>query len=325
MLRQKSRDLLDTIRFLPKATRRRIYLATSIAATMTTTGIYVALQTTELKRFVNHLQMYRMRMPMPVDEKLDNLLREETIKMKLDHRDRHLHLFNTFGCDIYSIGNLHLPTGAYIGVPFTFNLESIRQLKTDDIRLLGRYKTKRTRDSPVIKKLFGSLILSDDAKRFAFAHQLHLLSSSYFFIKSFNIMAMTALYMWIVPRFNRWLGLHDTRVASRLWPRRMMGALLCFFFVTSITIVSDQFLDYVYDLRCLRQTIRQNQQHVQGGREFYEKLIERNQTMFELLADRGPEFFTPNGNVKRLFGLYTTSFSTHLDLVNSYSATNNES
>lgn len=59
LLRQKFRNLYDTIRFLPKVTRRRIYLSTSLVTTMTTTGIYVGLQTTKIETFVNHLQMYR--------------------------------------------------------------------------------------------------------------------------------------------------------------------------------------------------------------------------------------------------------------------------
>ncbi|XP_027200031.2 transmembrane protein 177-like [Dermatophagoides pteronyssinus] len=326
LLRQKFRNLYDTIRFLPKVTRRRIYLSTSLVTTMTTTGIYVGLQTTKIETFVNHLQMYRMKMPFPVNEKLIDLLNETIKNDGFKFNSKRIDLFNTFGCDIYSIGNVHLPTGAYIGVPFTFNLESIRQLNTDDIRLLGRYKTKRSRDSPVIKQLFESLILSDDAKQFALSHQLHLLSSSYFFIKSLNIMTMTGLYMWLVPKFNRSLGFYESNNLTRslrLLPR-MCGALFCMFLMTTITIVSDQFLDYIYDLNCLRKTIRQNDQHIHGGCEFYQKLIKRNQAMYELLADHGPKFFNKNGDVKRLFGLYTTSYSTHLDFLNSQTTNNND-
>lgn len=124
---------------------------------------------------------------------------------------------------------------------------------------------------------------------------------------------MTALYMWIVPRFNR-LRQVDNR-PSRLLPRTM-GAFLCLFLVTSMTIVADQLLDYIYDLRSLRQTIRRNDQHLKGGQEFYEKLIQRNQALFELLGEQGPKIFTSNGHVKRLFGLYTTSYETHLDYIN---------
>lgn len=315
-IRRNIRDLLDTIRFLPKITRRRIYYGTTALVTISTTGIYAGLQTFSIDLFVNHLQMYKQCQPIPVDPHLYDLLNETFNDERFNFKSKLPFLFNFFGCDIYSIGNLRLPTNAFIGVPFNYNFNSTDELKASDIRLLGLYKTKLTDQSPVIKRLFKSLIISDDAKRFILAHQLNLINSSYFFAKCFNILSSTLFLMWIVPRFNSKLS-NLSKKKFGLLPRTL-GATLCLIFVSFSSILIDQLLDYLYDIRALKQTINNdNIQYKLGAQEYYQKLIDRNCALFELLSDYGPDFYSEDGQQKKMFGLYNISYETHLAILSS--------
>ncbi|KAF7487881.1 hypothetical protein SSS_08699 [Sarcoptes scabiei] len=160
MINKLIKNLYESILFLPKPYRHKLYIGSSVLALTASTSIYISLQTFKIDRFVEHCRC--------ID--LNELLHQVVMDFGPNKLNSPLCIFNFIGNDMYSIGNISLPTA-----------------QSEDIRFLGRFKTKRTAESPIIQQLFRSLLYSTQAKRFALAHEFNLLSSSYFFVKTFNI------------------------------------------------------------------------------------------------------------------------------------------
>lgn len=311
-LTSRVRDLFDSIRFLSKAERRRLYLGTAIGTSSVVTGAYLAIHTVYNENIMKHLQMYRMKFGVPVDPQLYNLLEQTLADMNVDTNSSAA-LFNFVGNEVYSVGSLNLPTGAYIGLPYNFSYTDPSQLKVEQIRLLGQYRTKRSINAPVIKHLFQSLILSEDAKKFAIAHQLNFLTSSYIFVKSANIFLSILGSFLLAPVVNRRLGY--STLQKRL--PRVFGGLACFLAVTVFAgSIIDELLDELYDIRALRRTLKiaPTANYQTGAVEYYSKLINRNKALYELLGDHASQYYTEDGQTKRIFGLWKQSYETHLAL-----------
>ena len=312
-LQTRIRDLSESIRFMSKAERRRVYYATGAITSLTSTGLYLGFHTVYIDNVMQTLQMYKSKMGVPVDVTLNTLL-ERTLQDIEDAGDSSVGLFNFVGNEVYSIGSLHLPNGAYIGVPIYFNFTDVSQLNAGDIRLLGQYRTKRTTNAPVIKRLFDSMILSEQAKQYALAHQLNFLSSSYVLVKSANIFLCTLGSFVLANVLNQKLGF----VASKKRLPRILCGLMCFLSITVITgAVLDQLLDEWYDIRALRQTLKlakAKPEYQIGAIEYYQKLIERNKAMYEMLGDHASHYFTEDGQTRRVFGLLKQSYEKNLAL-----------
>ncbi|KAJ6216782.1 hypothetical protein RDWZM_007939 [Blomia tropicalis] len=318
MFRTKLKDIADSIRFLSKSERRAIYLGTTITLSCAGTGLYFSIHSIANDTVMEQLQMYRKGYGIPVNPNLYQLLQQTIDEMKISDSNTNssVGLFNFVGNDLYSIGSLKLPFGSYIGVPYNYNFINVKQLRIEDIRLLLKFRTKRTTESPVIKKLFESLILSESAKKYAIAHELFWLSSSYLFVKTANILLCTIGSFLLAPTVNRKLGFTGRK---KLIPRLSIG-LLCFTLVTVLAgSIIDQLLDEIYDIRALKQTLQQapNDEYRRGAEEYYSKLIERNCALYELLGPYGSQFYTEDGRTKRLFGLMSQSYENHLILTRS--------
>ncbi|UXI17646.1 hypothetical protein NH340_JMT03589 [Sarcoptes scabiei] len=311
MINKLIKNLYESILFLPKSYRHKLYIGSSVLALTASTSIYVSLQTFKIDRFVEHLQMYRMRMPIPVHQDLNELLHQVVMDFGPNKLNSPLCIFNFIGNDMYSIGNISLPTGAFIGVPYNMNLNSINQLKVEDIRFLGRFKTKRTAESPIIQQLFRSLLYSTQAKRFALAHEFNLLSSSYFFVKTFNIAFNTLIILWFFPKLNK---ISNNSLPKLIGYKKTLLSLSFLMLVISTGILIDHTLDHFYDIWSLKKTIRFNREYLNGAIEYYSKLIDRNKSIFELLGDKRSQFFTSDGRTKKLFGIYSLSYEKHLKI-----------
>jgi hypothetical protein len=78
----------------------------------------------------------------------------------------------------------------------------------------------------------------------------------------------------------------------------------------------DHGLDYAYDVLALRRTLSrlppERLDYRRGAVEFYQKNIERNGALWELLGEHGPRNYTEDGKVKRVWGLWPQSYQTHL-------------
>lgn len=315
-LRSVGRDLVDSIRFMSKSTKRRLYYGTAVVSSLTCTGLFLSYHTVGNQYSVEHLQMYQRLFPVPVNPNLRELLDATLNDMKISAQENTGPvLFSFVGNEIYSLGSLHLPSGAFIGVPFFMQLHNESQLKVKDLRLVGRYRTKLSAEAPTIKKLFGAMIMTDQAKKYAFAHELELLSSSYFIVKAVNLFCCTLGSFLMAPVLNRKLGFTQKKPL----PRICIG-VLCFFTVTlAAGSVIDQLLDEWYDLVATKRVLQtattlSKSEYLTGAIEFYSKLIERNKATFDLLGEYGPQCYTDDGQTRRVFGFLKQSYEPHLIL-----------
>lgn len=317
VLKKAYREFYDTVRFMSVSEKRQAYYVLTGLAATTTTGAYLSLHTRFVKKTVEHLQMYRMRVPIPLSSDMKILL-EQTIEDLSIPVSSNVSLYNFIGPDFYSLGHLKLASGGYIGVPFNFHFKSTRNINPNDLRLLFRYKTKRSMSNPVMQNLINSLVVSDRAKKYCFAHQLYQLNSFYLPAKGLNVMAFTSASLLAIPRLNRHLDMKGPLNKS-------LTAIVVMSFAITLGTLVDHMLDQVWDYRSLKRTLQaasqteHSQEYTLGAIEYYSKLVQRNKALYDLLNDYGPKFFTEDGNARQwLFGLLTYNCENRLLLAQSF-------
>lgn len=184
-----------------------------------------------------------------------------------------------------------------------------------DIRLLGQYRTKQTAESPIVRRLLNALILSDQAKRYVMAHELSLLRSSYLPVKSANVFLFTGASFWIVRVMNGLLQSKSKEFRKSLLNRSLAG--IVWIVAVAVVGVTVDLLDHVYDIRALKRALRSGD-FEQGATEFYQKSIERNRALYELLGHYGPTYYRQNGDIPKLLGLWSVSYRTHLAVIDNW-------
>lgn len=158
-----------------------------------------------------------------------------------------------------------------------------------------------------MKRLSNALVLSPEAKKYAIGHQLNLVSSSYFYMKCLNIFTFTLGGLLLSSKVRNLLQTKNRYL-------KLSSSVCCLFLVAFTGISTDQLLDYLYDLRSMKLVISQTgPEYHSGAIEFYQKLIERNQVLHELLGNM--RFFDEDGSAFRLFGLVRQSYHTNLTLL----------
>lgn len=171
-----------------------------------------------------------------------------------------------------------------------------------------------------MRKLAESLVLSKQAKKYVFAHELCHLQSSFIYVKAFSILTFSLASLLAVPNIRAGLDRLGGRASNKY-----VKAAACAFGFVSFALggwLADELIDQTYDVRALNQALTAaggREDYALGAVEYYGKMIKRNEAIFSLLKQHGPRFFGPDGSTKHwAFGLLHKSFHSHLKLSKIY-------
>jgi hypothetical protein len=169
----------------------------------------------------------------------------------------------------------------------------VDDVKTIDMQFFGEHDPYMRWRSEAGQQLIQSLVLSEKAKKFAIAREIHITNTFRVTVNSMNIMFSTflsiALGQLAIHRFNIKSGRLLTRIFS------LMTGVIVYLFI-------DEVLTYNWNMNADEAAVNQGDDYFEGAIEYYDKLRKRNAALYELLGPRGQSMFTKEGNVKGWFG-----------------------
>ncbi len=208
--------------------------------------------------------------------------------MKAEEEVR-LKFFTTFGHQLRHKGSVHLRTGAIIGVPSTFNYNSVLEVQLDKMQINNK---PIDWESSAGNSLRAAVVLSDQAKQFAIAREVYYTNTQYVYVEAF--LRTTFLFLAYGTGFaiNRSLQLKQR---MKLWGRLglygIIGSFYLFMYLTAVDTYKCH-LDNYTD----KKTAKLGVDYAKGGHEFYSKTLLRNQALLSIMGPEGAKMYTLYGN-----------------------------
>lgn len=263
-----------------------------------------------LDRYKQIVQYYKDGEPMELDPLVQKRAYEVLQSVDLSKRQKDtVHFFPVPLLDPFFAGSTVASHGVIIGLPVTFSYVRKEDVQTRSLLLRGsREPAWETREGEALKK---ALVLSDRAQRFAIARDLYWASTHYIQIQT-AALSFAVVNCYFMGRLvnDRFQLLGRVPRSLRLGLYGAIAALnatvyLCFKDATS------QFWDRKAD----EKAAALGRDYVEGGIEFYEKALQRNQALRELLGDEGRRYYTSKGNINQFIRSSHVPLTHRLDTV----------
>ncbi|XP_001947318.2 transmembrane protein 177 [Acyrthosiphon pisum] len=230
--------------------------------------------------------------PVPLSESLKKRHDDVIQDFKLtDFKKAFVKPFTAKGINPVNVGCLNTRMGSYIGIPTIYDLNSVDDisiLNIADLNLQKQYTKLINDKSEFGQQFLKSLILSEAAKKYSIARELMLTDSHRIFIKSVLssvvLMPMYALGSYV---YN---GLPPNPARVRMLALFLLsniGVLLWFFTRTAI--------ENFYQKKADEKVCDIGEEYIKGGIEYYEKLIQRNLALRNILPD-GENMYSKEGD-----------------------------
>jgi hypothetical protein len=209
------------------------------------------------------------------------------------------HAISFFPCREHnpiSIGSVNVKAGARIGLPPSVILKSAEDLDKSTLTV-GKDKKPIDWDSENGLKLENALILSDEAKKFVIAREVNHVRTSYLYVDLF-MQAISlgggAFLMGVFDKILEKQKRFNMHVAHS--PARSILVLLSGAFMFCGYIQANDLYYYWSEYKNDKRTGEMRRDFLEGGVEYYEKVLSRNQVIRELMGERGLEFYTAEGD-----------------------------
>lgn len=157
------------------------------------------------------------------------------------------------------------------------------------------------------QQLLDSLILSDNAKKFAIAKEIHLNDNFRLHGNTVTI-AMCCLFGTLAPG-----GIIDRfRLNRRSFALKSLIHLTCY---TTAYIVWRLYYDpmnYFIQLNADQLAAKQGVDYYEGAIEFYKKMLQRHKACRTLFGEKGAQFFDSDGEIKSILRFKNVPIRTRL-------------
>lgn len=249
--------------------------------------------------FLNKFHHFTIRYGLPV-KKLNSKLLSLTTDVLVDlNLSSKLHKFDFFPCRGHETMYLGLYSlnKASIGLPFYFDYITEEHVEKNDLAFFdGQMPNWKQENGKLFLK---TLVLSEDAKKYAIAENVYLAKSKEQWIRCFNTLASSMFGIVSIIRMEMILkeSVKYSRI-RRCFYSIIVGILMYMGWSLAFKKFADLYTNKVID-RFLTEI--DNQNYIDGGLEFYSKLQQRNQLFSSFLGDVGKKYIKPNGDVKKLF------------------------
>ncbi|KAL5007678.1 hypothetical protein ScPMuIL_016484 [Solemya velum] len=285
--------LKDFINFIKMAFRYILHEHMQFVAGFGAASLYVVSlfpHVWGLPRYQRIVQLYKGGIPVPLDHDTKVMGDELLDKMNWDITSlSNIKFFMGCGQDIFHKGSTYTSRGAIIGVPVSFNYKTTSDVDRMHLKLNNEGIEW---ESDAGHKLLESVVLSENARKFALCRELHYSHSQHVHIKS-GIVSLSALVAYFPGfLFNRMYKLRErTNLLFRLSMYSVCAGIGMLFCVSVI----DRY-NWHRDKRADRKAAETSKELCEGGAEFYSKLLQRNVAIRELMGSAGAKVYTPYGN-----------------------------
>ncbi|CAG0896034.1 unnamed protein product [Darwinula stevensoni] len=201
--------------------------------------------------------------------------------------------FCGYGFDPFCIGSAKLTNGAFIGLPVNFAYTSTADVDTFNIKVLNKTVAWETASGAALR---SSLILSTAAQHYAIATQIYHATTHHVWQRISLTTTITLLAYTVLYRLNNRLALHARKRSVRFTFYSLvigMAALMWLFLSDALRVHHERGAD---DFAC-----SMGEDYIRGGIEYYEKLLQRNLALRELMGKEGEHKFSGKGNPRELF------------------------
>ncbi|XP_033990321.1 transmembrane protein 177 [Trematomus bernacchii] len=231
-------------------------------------------------------QAYSKGEPVTMSEKLQDVFQQVLKDYGISSPDN-FSAFASYGFHPVGAGVPWLPVGAQIGIPANFNSTSddSKGITNRTIFINGKVVDW---SSEVGSALQEALVLSLDAQKFAIAREVARLQSAGPVLNA-AVAPVCLGGVWVSSvlmkqHFRSLLFRGGVNILA-------LGLGAVSFFLASDSVRS--WSDYSSD----RRAAGVSRVYAQGGVEFYDKMLSRNQTLRSLMGQKGVEMYSPSGNL----------------------------
>lgn len=225
----------------------------------------------------------------PVREHIRQRFQEvlDDINLSEEYRKK-IKLFNVHDVDVFHAGSVFSKHGAVIGVPANFEYKDLSYI-TD--KTISFENSMVDWDSSAARKFRESLILSENAQKFAMALKTLTVKKAGPIYHTgslvLDILLAEAIHITICSA----LQLTEKQRSARFF---CMG--VCVIGAYILWLVTSTAINQVMESDINKELVRLGPEYVQGGIEYYEKLSSRNQALRIILGEKGTYLFTTTGN-----------------------------
>lgn len=219
-----------------------------------------------------------------IEQKFEQVMDE--IKLADIHRG-HIKLFNVHDLDVFHAGETWSDHGAIIGVPANFEYNDLAAITEQTVSL----SVPVNWNSKAAKEFQQSLILSENAQKFAFAKSIFSVAQFSLAWKTLHVVGDAIIGLFVYDQVVSALKVTKEQRLKRCGIAGVIGLVCYISYIFTKSIIDDR-----TDLDVNQKLLAVGPDYIQGGVEYYRKLSQRNQALRVLLGDMGPYKFTASGN-----------------------------
>uniref|UniRef100_L7M585 Uncharacterized protein n=1 Tax=Rhipicephalus pulchellus TaxID=72859 RepID=L7M585_RHIPC len=248
-----------------------------------------------LEQYKGIVQAYKDGKPLALDPAVKKRAEEVLRAVNLDDTQKaNVKFFPVPILDTFFAGSTTGSKGAIIGLPVTFSYTRKEDVQTKSLLIHGSKEPAwETREAEELKK---SLVLSDKAQKFVIARDISWANTYYVQFQSaalsFSVVNCYFMGRFINDRFHLLVRVPRTfRVA-------LYGVIVALH--ATVYIGFKDAMSQYWDKKADEEAASLGRDYVEGGIEYYEKLLQRNRALRELLGDEGRKYYTAKGNINRI-------------------------
>ncbi|XP_046743889.1 transmembrane protein 177 [Diprion similis] len=192
------------------------------------------------------------------------------------------------GFDLIHAGSTNLRSGVIIGIPLSFNYEELKDIDESTLVLEAKNVDWKSAEG---QNLLSSMLLSEEAKKFAIAQKVWRCQSHEIWMNCIFPMVSTAFAYTIAHRANVLLDSFHHPPIFRICLYTFVGM----FSIATWAALKD-FAAMQYDSECDEELCKLGKDYIKGGQEYYGKILQRNVALRSLLGDYGAKLYSVKGN-----------------------------
>ncbi|OAD58638.1 hypothetical protein WN48_10522, partial [Eufriesea mexicana] len=243
--------------------------------------------------FVNIYKKYRARYDfddneIPVRKDIQRRFQEviNDLNLRKEVRER-IKLFNVHDINTYHAGTVFTQYGGIIGVPVNFEYKDIENITEDTISIRTIQVDWNTKAA---KQFLNSLILSENAQKFALARELLIVTSYKPLMKGFNFILDAVIISTIYFLFSNKLQSIRNKI------RRYLYASAAIVICSAVILYCNYNINRNDELQINDRLTELGDKYVEGGVEYYEQLLKRNKALKVLFGTMSKYYITSTGD-----------------------------
>lgn len=269
-------------------------------------GIHYLPQTVYLEKYKEIVQFYQNGFPLKLSPELRKTAETVLEQTSLTEAEKKsITFFHVCKQDPFYSGSTYTGYGALVGLPMSFNYETLEDVGSHKFAKLSGSKSIDW-TSTAGRLLKESFVMSDDAKRFAIAEQVYLTNTRHTTMHSIAACGATLNIFILAKIFNLRLR------GMPLLIRSVMYTFITIFCGTGYIAIKD-LSNYANERESIERASNIGPEYRLGAVEYYEKCVVRNKAMRILLAEKGKKNFTAQGNKSTLVRTPHMPLSARLD------------